>query len=239
MGHKTPPPCTCTKGGHGWCCSWKGRRVPDFSTQLSSSSHDGCYTSLEDFLRFPGCLVHAIGNFPPPNTLPAAATLPNCAFPWDLGFSQTLRQERSSCWPLPPTSGNHEWSNGAGDGNLGLAPLAHLPQPRTRPGDCTKPPADLGTLPLVEGNSGQHLPGRRRRGGAGAAAEPALSAHGRHSLRSAPARAAFLPSPGVPQFSLCTSAHVLQEPQPVAKRLQMLEELCTAAGQQQQRGKYK
>lgn len=47
------------------------------------------------------------------------------------------------------------------------------------------------------------------------------------------------PSPGVPQLGECTSTHVLQEPQPLAKRLQMLEELCTAAGQQQQREKHK
>lgn len=158
---------------------------------------------------------------------------PHCAFPWDLGFSQALLQERSSRWPLPPTSGNHEWSNGAGDGNLGSAPLAHLPQPCTLPGDRTKPPADLGTFPLVEGSSGQHLRDEERLG-----LELLLS---RRCLRfSGQGRIpAFLPSPGVPRFSVCTRAHVLQEPQTMAKTLQMLEELCTAAGQQQRRGKYK
>lgn len=86
--------------------------------------------------------VHAIGRFLPPDnpesggcwgwegagvagdgrgTVPAlqhqgnagSSPSPRCASPQASGFSQALLQERSSRQPLPPTSGNHEWSNGA------------------------------------------------------------------------------------------------------------------------------
>ena len=133
--------------------------------------------------------LHAVGRFLPPDTpesggcwgwegagvardgrgtvlalqrgaMLTAAPLPAVHLPQALGFSQALLQEWSSRRPLPPTSGNHEWSNGAGDGNLSLAPLAHLSQPCTQPRGCTKPPADLGTLPLVGGTPGLPYLGR-------------------------------------------------------------------------------
>lgn len=85
---------------------------------------------------------------------------PRCASPQALSFFEALLQERFSHWLLPPTFGNHEWSNGAGDGNLGLALLAHLSQPCTQPRGCTKPPADLGTLLLVGGTPGLPYLGR-------------------------------------------------------------------------------
>lgn len=177
-----------------------------------------------------------------------SSTPPHHASPQALGFSQALLQEHSSRRPLPPTSGNHEWSSEARDGNLGLAPLAHPSQPCTQPGGCTKPPADLGIPPLVGGNPGHPYRGRvchpaghgqeRERwswnshsaGGwlhLGGTASPLLRPES-HSCLNPACRSST---------SVCTSAHVLQEPQPVAKRLQMLEELCTAAGQQRQRGK--
>lgn len=56
---------------------------------------------------------------------------PQRASPQALSFSQALLQECISRWLLPPTFGNHEWSSGAGAGNLGLALLAHLSQPCT------------------------------------------------------------------------------------------------------------
>lgn len=235
MSHKTPPPYTCTEGGHGWCCGWKGGKVPNFSTQLPSSSHEGCYTSLEDF---PRCLVHAIRNFPPPNTLPAAATLPTVLFPG-------IWASPKPCCRNTPHAGHCLPHLGTMSGAMGpemeiwarphwLTCLIPAPGPGTAP----NPQQTLAPFPSSKATPGticqaeegemepEPLPSRRCLSTGGAAS-------------ASPARAAFLPSPGGPQFSVCTSAHVLQEPPPLAKRLQMLEELCTAAGQQQQRGKYK
>lgn len=222
------------RGGHGWCRGWKGRRVPNFSTQLPSSSHDGCYTSLEGFPHFPRCLVYAIRNFPPPNTLPAAATLPTVLFPGIWASPKPCCRNTSHAGHCLPHLGTMSGATGP-EMEIWARPhwLTCL-SPAPCPGTAPNPQQTLASFFLSKAALGSIWEKERL--------EPELLLS-RGCLRTggtacaSPAGAAFLPSPGVPRFS--TSAHVLQEPQPVAKTLQMLEELCTAAGQQQQRGKYK
>lgn len=172
MGHKTPSP---------WCRGWRGRRVPNFSTQLPSSSHDGCYTSLEDFPHFPRCLVYATRNFPPPNTLPAAATLPTVLFPG-------IWASPKPCCRNAPHAGHCLPHLGTMSGAMGpemeiwarpywLTCLSPAPCPETAP----TPQQTLAPFPLSKAAPGSIC--QAGEGKAGAAAEPGLSAHGRHSLR--------------------------------------------------------
>lgn len=175
------------------------------------------------------CLVDVIGSFPPPETPKSggcwgrrvlgwrgmaegpfrprsmgdagSSPCPHCASPQALGFSQALLQEFSSCRPLPPTSGNHEWSNGMEIWAwprwltcLSPAPkpgAAHPPPSRPRhPSPCWRHPRS----PI----RGQDLPSCWARAGDGEKELELLrsrwlDAHRRHGLPTPLAGATFLP----------------------------------------------